>query len=253
MNELVSLVLHLLNHASVSALKTLLAFLLHKLVDGNRTDAQTNLNFLGLPSQFIRAKMNLLIGIVEAGNTIQKAFLGLLLVISSSAFAGWVSIDSNEKQKSYADPSSTRKIERDDWAIMWSMIDLKEANKLSDGKPFLSWKAEYEFDCKAKKSRMLAATMYAEHMGAGEITNSLDFESPQWEAIPPDTNGDILWVYACKQAYQREEDAQKYCPSDTVVWLNLTTGVIHYKGEHWYGRTQSGAYVCKNEAGQVHK
>jgi len=48
--------------------------------------------------------------------------------------------------------------------------------------------------------------------------------------------------------YQSEQAAQKHCPADVVVWLNLPTGVFHYKGQRWYGRTKNGAYVCKNEA-----
>jgi len=35
---------------------------------------------------------------------------------------------------------------------------------------------------------------------------------------------------------------------DTVFWLNLPTGIYHYKGQHWYGNTKSGAYVCQKEA-----
>jgi hypothetical protein len=33
-----------------------------------------------------------------------------------------------------------------------------------------------------------------------------------------------------------------------VVWLNLPSGIYHLKGQRWYGRTKSGAYVCKQEA-----
>jgi hypothetical protein len=42
--------------------------------------------------------------------------------------------------------------------------------------------------------------------------------------------------------------AQRHCPNDTVVWLNLPTMIWHYKGERWYGRTKHGAYVCEREA-----
>jgi hypothetical protein len=50
------------------------------------------------------------------------------------------------------------------------------------------------------------------------------------------------------QLFDTEAGAQKHCPSDTVVWLNLPSGVYHMKGERWYGRTKHGAYVCKTEA-----
>jgi hypothetical protein len=45
--------------------------------------------------------------------------------------------------------------------------------------------------------------------------------------------------------YPTEAQAQQHCPADTVVWLNLPTGIYHAKGQRWYGRTKSGAYVCR--------
>lgn len=45
--------------------------------------------------------------------------------------------------------------------------------------------------------------------------------------------------------------AQQHCPSETVVWLNTRSGVYHFRGERWYGRTKSGAYVCQREANQA--
>ena len=48
--------------------------------------------------------------------------------------------------------------------------------------------------------------------------------------------------------FRTEHAAQHHCPYDTVVWLNLRSGIYHYKGHHWYGNTKSGAYVCEQEA-----
>jgi len=48
--------------------------------------------------------------------------------------------------------------------------------------------------------------------------------------------------------FTTEQQAQQHCPNDVVVWLNLPTGIYHLKGERWYGRTNSGAYVCEKEA-----
>lgn len=177
-----------------------------------------------------------------------KAVLSLLLaMVSSSAIAEWelLGTDGNGTATVYADSSAIYK--RDGVVKIWTMIDFKKPANLSDGKQFLSWKTQYEFDCKRKRSRTLAATMHSENMGGGELTNHLDFESPAWAGVPPDSNGEVLWIYACRKRYQREQDARKHCPDDTVVWLNLSSGVIHYKGQHWYGRTHSGVYACKNE------
>jgi len=50
------------------------------------------------------------------------------------------------------------------------------------------------------------------------------------------------------QLFSSETAAQAHCPRDEVVWLNTNTGIYHEKGMRWYGRTKSGAYVCKKEA-----
>lgn len=48
--------------------------------------------------------------------------------------------------------------------------------------------------------------------------------------------------------FQNEQQAQKHCPKDTVVWLNLTSGIYHFKGQRWYAATKNGAFVCEKEA-----
>jgi hypothetical protein len=48
--------------------------------------------------------------------------------------------------------------------------------------------------------------------------------------------------------FPSEVQAQQHCPGDAVVWLNSPTGIYHTKGQRWYGRTKSGAYVCRTEA-----
>lgn len=63
----------------------------------------------------------------------------------------------------------------------------------------------------------------------------------------------ISFVYVSAYSYSltlfdTEYAAQNHCPSDTVVWLNLPTGIWHPKGGRWYGTTKNGSYVCKEEA-----
>jgi hypothetical protein len=61
------------------------------------------------------------------------------------------------------------------------------------------------------------------------------------KATPPATAADL-------QLFTTEEAAQKHCPKDQVVWLNLPSGIYHEKGMRWYGHTKHGAYVCRKEA-----
>ena len=48
--------------------------------------------------------------------------------------------------------------------------------------------------------------------------------------------------------FSTESAAQAHCPKDVVVWLNIPSGIYHYKGERWYGITKHGAYTCEKEA-----
>ena len=48
--------------------------------------------------------------------------------------------------------------------------------------------------------------------------------------------------------FTTEQEAQQHCPRDVVVWLNLPSGIYHFKGQRWYGNTKHGAFVCRKEA-----
>ena len=65
----------------------------------------------------------------------------------------------------------------------------------------------------------------------------------------------LVWPGAVAQSptaplatFPNEQQARQHCPADTVVWVNLPSGIYHFKGERWYGNTKSGAYVCQREA-----
>jgi hypothetical protein len=48
--------------------------------------------------------------------------------------------------------------------------------------------------------------------------------------------------------YASEAEAKGRCPSDTVVWVNLTSRVYHFAGTKNYGNTKHGAYMCEKGA-----
>lgn len=45
-----------------------------------------------------------------------------------------------------------------------------------------------------------------------------------------------------------EREAQSTCPSDVVVWVDLTSEVYRHKGARSYGATKNGGYMCEREA-----
>jgi hypothetical protein len=38
------------------------------------------------------------------------------------------------------------------------------------------------------------------------------------------------------------------CPGDRIVWVNTNSGVYHYQGERWFGRTKHGQFECEKQA-----
>jgi hypothetical protein len=40
------------------------------------------------------------------------------------------------------------------------------------------------------------------------------------------------------------------CPSDTVVWVNLTSKVYHFETSRFYGTTKNGEYMCERDAAE---
>jgi len=39
-------------------------------------------------------------------------------------------------------------------------------------------------------------------------------------------------------------------PLDTVVWINLKSGIHHFDGEKDYGTTKRGSYMCEKDRGR---
>jgi hypothetical protein len=70
--------------------------------------------------------------------------------------------------------------------------------------------------------------------------------SPSQSIASPGTS--LIAQASMPQLFAAEDAAQAHCPRDIVVWLNVPSGIYHYQGERWYGRTKHGAYVCEKEA-----
>lgn len=50
------------------------------------------------------------------------------------------------------------------------------------------------------------------------------------------------------ERFQFQPWAQKHCPTDIVVWVNVRSQIYNSKEERWYGQTAGGAFVCKRDA-----
>ena len=48
--------------------------------------------------------------------------------------------------------------------------------------------------------------------------------------------------------FRYEAQAQRYCPDDTVVWLDLGKRLYYLKGQKRFARGSTGSFVCRKEA-----
>jgi len=48
--------------------------------------------------------------------------------------------------------------------------------------------------------------------------------------------------------FRNESQAQRHCPADVVVWLDLGKGTYYTKRQRRYGRGYTASFVCREEA-----
>jgi hypothetical protein len=91
---------------------------------------------------------------------------------------------------------------------------------------------------------LLASTAIAQTPGtspAPAVRPSPTMSSPTTTAKPPATT-------AASTQFADESAAKSHCPTDTVVWVNLSSKVYHLTGTPYYGKTKKGAYICQKDA-----
>lgn len=114
---------------------------------------------------------------------------------NKNAVAGWVLVDSDESDATYANPSSIRR--NGATVTMWDIVDYKQARSLNKSvKPYKSIMAQSEYDCQNERLRRLNSSLRSKNMAKGDVVFS-DDESGEWIALPPDSRGKRLWLVAC--------------------------------------------------------
>jgi len=48
--------------------------------------------------------------------------------------------------------------------------------------------------------------------------------------------------------FRYESQAQRHCPADVIVWLDLGKGIYYAKQQRRYGRGFTGSFVCREQA-----
>lgn len=117
-----------------------------------------------------------------------------LAVVSSSAVAGWIEVGGNETTTIYADPATIRMA--GNMVKMWHLIDYTEARGIAGLKPYLSAKAQDEYDCKQERTRTLSISLHSGNMGEDEVLGT-STDPGKWRPVSPDTLVETLWEFAC--------------------------------------------------------
>lgn len=69
--------------------------------------------------------------------------------------------------------------------------------------------------------------------------------APKTATKPPATGK--TGAPAAAGQFSTEAQAKAHCPSDNVVWVNLSSKVYHFSGSKSYGNTKKGAYMCERD------
>jgi hypothetical protein len=121
----------------------------------------------------------------------------LLAVVSSSAAAEWVEVDSDETVTFYIEPTTIR---RDGNLVkMRGLLEYKAA-RVRDKAKYRSSKAESEYDCKDEKLRTLSLSLYPRNMAKGKAVYSTG-DPDQWRPVPPDGGIKVMWNIACGKGH----------------------------------------------------
>jgi hypothetical protein len=123
-----------------------------------------------------------------------KKLAMVLLLASTTVWAGWEPLAQDNGSTSYADPATL--VSNGAIATMWSLLDYKEFQRMVEV-GYFSQKAQAEFDCKEPRFRVLTLSLHAEHMGAGKVIYA-DEMPHEWEAVQAGTREETLWKRACK-------------------------------------------------------
>jgi hypothetical protein len=125
----------------------------------------------------------------------KAAILAMLLALASgNAAAEWLVAGSTDTTIVYADSATIRR--EGDRVRILVLLDLKTPATFADMEPFVSTKAEYEYDCKEKRVRGLYYTLHTGHMAEGEVVRK-GWGPSDWTPVAPDSLNQNLWNAAC--------------------------------------------------------
>jgi len=136
--------------------------------------------------------------LLRGGNLMARLLLFILLFLNSvPAYAEWVAVGGNEEAvvTVYADPGTIRRA--GNLVTVWHLNDFKNV-QIVKGTPYLSVKAQHQYDCTADRERILALMKFSGNMGSGRVVYK-DSHEGKWKPVAPGSVSHNLGKIACSK------------------------------------------------------
>ena len=119
-------------------------------------------------------------------------FLAALILLASSAQAGWAKMGETDEGSFYIDTAS---VLRDGHVRqVWELTDLKQRDEGGE----MSRRTRVQYDCKRGRTQVLSISTHWEPMAAGATLLSVAREG-LWKEVPPETAYAAAFKLLCAQ------------------------------------------------------
>ena len=119
-------------------------------------------------------------------------FLATLILLGSSAQAGWAKMGDTDEGSFYIDTAS---VLRDGHVRqVWELTDLKQRDEGGE----MSRRTRVQYDCKRGRTQVLSISTHWEPMAAGATLLSVAREG-LWKEVPPETAYAAAFKLLCAQ------------------------------------------------------
>jgi hypothetical protein len=120
---------------------------------------------------------------------------GFCLLLSGAAAADWTPVGSDQDVYSaFADTATIRAHGAN--VSMSGLYDFMKRDFTPDGKGLFSTVVLREYDCAARRVRLLSAIDFSGHMGAGEAVSTSAYTG-RWEPVIEGALDEAYWKVAC--------------------------------------------------------
>lgn len=96
----------------------------------------------------------------------------------------------------YVEPDTIHR--NGDAVELWALLDFKTLQTVPSP-PYLSVKSRREIDCAEERIRLLGLTVFAGHMGTGEVVYSYSDSRDQGISVEPGSVAESLWKFVCDE------------------------------------------------------